>query len=376
MATPTKTPTKRGLPCTPGTPGTPTKRMEMVGYILHVTPIDSGYYFVQMQTDSNLSTKFIAYNRSMHPTFIRFKDTGEVVKVELRRNEENGRISFSGYCKVYPTSTMDVSFALNEELKQNIQKEDMCQDVTIAELKTMDAGNTTDKFNIKVRVSIGLDDFEEIVTQFGRAKIKRDVVVEDASGKLTMDVFENKLQKLKNGQCYQITHVQLKKYGQKPACLHLTADTRVIEIAAIKGLKKISTPTASTTRIEVDAFNSVRGVKVSSNCISCGKEIICEDPDATLVPCHQCGASNRKAKLEEKQKASAEVNFDVNGEPFWATNSDPILTQLVGKVVTASELMNQQKLFVHVDLDRALIKKLGDASAATGNDKENIPAKE
>ena len=96
MQTPEKNPLKRGF----GGEGftSPTKKTLLAGYILHVTPIQKSgknvYYFIQMQLNENSTTKFVGYNRGMHATLISYKERGERVKLEVRKNEVTSSIVF------------------------------------------------------------------------------------------------------------------------------------------------------------------------------------------------------------------------------------------------------------------------------------------
>ena len=134
---------------------------------------------------------------------------------------------------MYPASVIDANFELNQTLKEIILKQDLCRSVTIAELKMMDASNITEKFTIN---SLGPGELEELVTQYGARKIKRDIYAQDASVGMQMQMFEKKLEKVSDKLSYEITHIVLRQYGQSEPFLQLTGSSIIKEIPSLKGL--------------------------------------------------------------------------------------------------------------------------------------------
>ena len=172
---------------------------------------------------------------------------------------------------------------------------------------------------------------------WGPKKIKRDIYVDDPSGRINMQVFESKVALFEDGKCYKITHATLNKFL---GGLHvsLNADTRVTEIPEIKGLKPIVSATKS---LRIDMFSAVRNIHITYTCRGCKKNIDLEDDSSVeRIRCTNpdCGASSPSSKL--KAKVSCQVNIDVDDDQdIWVTLFDDVIKKLIPhKVKNSAEV--------------------------------------
>ena len=307
-----------------------------MGYILDVGPIQkSSSFSLQFQNEENRVERFTAYNISQHRDLLKYMETGQAVKIELMRNVE-GRVTFGSYCKVFAVSVTDILFPLNSSLKENIIQEKKTRYITIEELKKIDPAVNTEKFTIRCKILIGNDDMEEISTRFGPSRIKRDIHVQDTTGTMNMQMFENKLNEIKSGEFFEIKCVALQQFRSN-IYIGLTKDTLISPISKIEGLKEQEFPSSSSCEVVTDGFESIKNLKVFYYCKACKKQVAITDVNAEWEHCTKCGAQSRVRRLN--LRASVEVNFMVDDEKdMWAVIFPDVMDKICPKITSASAL--------------------------------------
>ena len=132
------TPEKRKSPYS--TIKSPTKKDIIAGYVIDVGPVSKGdytpFFNLQFQTGEEVSMKMRGYNIRAHPVLMGFQTSGEKVKMEVRRSDNNN-LTFGSYCQAYKASASEVLFPLNTSLKQRVLAGKVSRSITISELKTV-----------------------------------------------------------------------------------------------------------------------------------------------------------------------------------------------------------------------------------------------
>ena len=290
----------------------------------------------------------------------------------MRRND-NG-ITFGSYCNVLKASALEVPFELNTGLKQTIMARKITRQVTCAELKTIDPLTNREAFSLDVQVTFGLDEMEEVETVYGLTKVKRDIVVQDMTGTFAMQVFESKMKLFQDGEAYHIENCLLKKI-KGDIFIGLHAETSVTAIPRIQGLPEVTGLSRPST-VVVEAFDSIKDIKVYYQCPSCKKPIDVVDTQARWIVClnPRCNAQNRVSKL--RLFGSCDVKFDVKDKEHWAHIFHDVMEKVVGKVVSESQIdshlksMENFKIVLFKDVIRDIISKDEHEDTKKGEDEK------
>lgn len=262
----------------------PSKKEILVGYILDVGEIQKGFYYsLTVQTSPNEVIRMTCYKVEVHSTMRQFAESGHAAKLEVYRSED-GRVRFNTYCKIYSAPPAECHFTLNEMLKKNLQLEKVSNETTIAALKKIDTVRNKDRFTITGRVSMGSEEPTPINTSYGPVAIKRDMFIEDNTGKINMQIFENKLDWFTHGKSYKITSMTLNSFNHN---IHvgLHRESNVTEITDIKNLPALIIDERKK-QIRIDGFNSVKNAKVFFLCTGCKKEIAVPTDYPQMAPMH------------------------------------------------------------------------------------------
>ena len=298
----------------------PTKKEVLSGYVLYVSPMlnrgQFSQYTVQLQTHPEFTQKMIAFNSKVHATLVASMESGSRIKMEVRRNNENGNVVFGSNCKLYPANATEVDFRINTALKNELQVKTECPEIMINALKKVEP-NTNQRHTLKATVTIGEEEPHVITTQYGQSRIKRDLELADATGSINFQVFENGLPLFTDGVSYKITHIKINKFLGN---IHvgLTGDSQVSEIPTLEGVQK---PKSKLRTVDVDSFASIRNIKICLTCRSCKKDLIpSTERNVQKIQCtnFKCGAMCMIKKL--RSRITAEVNIDLNeNEDVWLT---------------------------------------------------------
>ena len=318
----------------------------------------------------------LGFNTDSYNELKGYEQTGKRIKLEIRRNSENGNVVFGSNCQSYPATLTEVNFGLNSSMKEAVTAKRDCAKLSIAALKKTEA-NTHSVYTIRAMVNIGNDDLESIETRYGTQQIKRDLFLSDTSGNVNFQLFRNKLNMFQDGKSYQITHIKLNRFRGN-VHVSLTSDSEVTEIEPIINAAKKEV----RKTINVDQFASIRNVKFSYICRSCRKDIQLPDENEGMekVQCGnaKCGARAQISKL--KTRFMAEVNIDLpDGSDVWLTILDKELSQVlsnntssftdVENVENALEEMRDFQL--EVDMERSLVKRIAVNSSLNTDDNEH-----
>ena len=362
----------------------PSKKDIIGGYVLDVSSISKGgsvpFFTVQFQTSEESVVRMRGYNTSQHSNMLGYMENGERVKMEVRRNENNS-MTFGSYCKVFKASLTEVQFNQNPALKESILTSKISRSVTVEQLKTVDPGKNSEKFTVRVIVHVGPDDLEDIVTTYGATKIKRDMMIKDASGEMNMQCFESKFKLFEDECSYEMTHMLLRQY-QGQIYISPSADTIITAIDKIPGLQKVDGSVFSASDIvKVECFDSIRNVRIYYICLNCKKPMTINDPKATWIRCTNPKCENTETRVSKLTKrASAEVFFEVGESGVWATIFPEIFDKLIGEVTSEEQVDTYLKSLenVKVVLRKNVIKdiRLDDGEKQAEGEKEKKVAGE
>ena len=330
------------------------KKVLVVGYVLDVTAIMKGYYFyIQLQDDADNAALIPVYNSKIHPTFTQFEASGDPIKVEVFK-QDDGKMKVGSYGHAYPAAPTEVCFPLNSSLKKTIQLERMSRRITIKDLKMINARVNKEKFTVKGRVNLGPEDPCLIQTAYGEKYIKKDIEIEDASGKIEFHIFSNRLEEFQHCGCYELTNLQLSDY--QGIHLGLTRDSIITLIEELKGLPPPLLKPSSKKTYRIVGFDSYTNERIFYYCKKCRKEIPITDdqniPLWLLCPAYKCNTRNRTTNMT--LQGACDVNIFVGkNEDIWVSVLPKIMEQIcrdeiknVGQVISAIESVGECRLTV------------------------------
>lgn len=322
-----------------------TKKTILAGYILDVTAQLKGYYcYIQVQNASNTVVQLPVFNSRIHKTLCNYENAGDRVRLEVFRADD-GQMKMGSNSTVLPASPNEVPFALNTSLKEQIKLDKASKPISIKDLKKINARMNTSLFTLKGRVLLGSANPEEVDTKHGLKQIKRDIEIEDLTGKIDLHVFTNRLDEFTSLECYQMTHLSYNDI--RGAHMGLTKDSSVTVIDQIKGLPAPPTVKKPTKgKFLIQSFASNANEKIFFNCKRCKKEIPIDDPNQLpeKITCgaFKCNARTRTSAL--RINGSIEVNFateintDENDtEGMWATIFPEVLRKICPTKLTSKE---------------------------------------
>ena len=215
---------------------------------------------------------------------------------------------------------------------------------------------------------MGPGELEDIVTAYGESRVKRDIVIQDASGNFPMNLFEPNLKLFENGQ---IRNAVLKK-KKGGTFIGINTDTEVANIPSIQGLAVVKA-FIDAVEIRMDGFDSIREIQLYYTCPSCKKTMPLLDAKAAWIQCPtpDCQTQTRARKLN--LQASTQVKFqDSEDREVWATIFPDVLGELLGKVTCAKEVDDCLKSLEDftVLLRKNVIKAITFGEVSTNKDKD------
>ena len=334
MQTPTKRSLSFGSPSSSRSPSE-SKKTTVVGYVLDTSVVMKGFYFyVQLQDSETNVVQIPVYNAKIHQTISNFEASGDPVKLEVYK-QEDGKLKVGSYSHVYPASPRDITFSINSSLKETIQLEKASRKISVKDLRRINARINKEKFTLKGRINLGPDEPREIDTQYGTKMIKKDIEVEDITGKIDFHLFSNRLEEIQHGSSYELTSLLLSDYGGTH--VSTTRDSTITLIEPLKGLPPPVLKPSSRTTYTIDGFESFTNERLFIYCKKCHKEIPIEDAqkkaDWMTCPAFKCGTRNKTKGLSVF--GACDVNFAANKDEYlWVAVLPRILAKILNKDVT------------------------------------------
>ena len=121
-------------------------------------------------------------------------------KIQLQPTS-NDIVKFTSFCLVTPLLQIAVDFKLNCDLNLTIEMEKESREAKIGNLRK----SNTKLFTVTGKVIMGTNNLDQITTANCFVAIKRDVYIQDETGFINMQVFENRLREFTNNCFYKIT---------------------------------------------------------------------------------------------------------------------------------------------------------------------------
>ena len=308
------------------------KKTVVVGYVLDTSVVMKGFYFyVQLQDSENNVVQIPVYNAKIHQTLSNFQASGDPVKLEVYQ-QEDGKLKVGSYSQVYPAYPREVCFSINSSLKESIQLEKASRTISVKDLRRINARINKEKFTLKGRVNLGPDEPCEIDTQYGTKMIKRDIEIEDVTGKIDLHLFTNRLGEVQHGSSYELTSLLLSDYGGSH--VSTTRESTIKVIDSLKGLPPPVLKPSSRSTYTIDGFESFANERLFFYCKKCHKEIPIVDAQSQAewitCPAFKCSARNKTKNL--RVCGACDVNFAANNnENLWVA----VLPRILAKILQA-----------------------------------------
>ena len=318
------------------------------------------YYTIQLQNGANSVLQIVCYNTKAHSKLLQILKSENPIKIELQPpRRDSDSVKFNSSCLVTSLLQIDVEFKLNCELKLSIEMEKESRETKIGNLTNINASANTELFTVTGKVIMGTNNLDQITTANGFAAIKRDVYIQDETGFINLQIFENRLREFKQNCFYKITCAKPSSY-RRNIYLSLTKNTVITSAAEIENLTAPNLFGDSTT-YDIDGFDGFRNVKIFYNCKNCKKQMDILNVNDDWVVCGnlQCNAQIRSKKL--KFNGSVEVNFEISeDEDMWATMYAEIVEQVCGKIRNTEQIQNCLKEIgnCNIVVNKGVIKEL------------------
>ena len=189
--------------------------------------------------------------------------------------------------------------------------------------------------------------------------IKKDILAEDSTGYIHLQLFEDQVNQLVSGSSYKLTHMVLRSYNFR--CYMHTFNQSVITKIPDINIKSVADTLLKKNKVvvKIPEFTQVRKVDIFKPCPACNKKFKLVKQDEKNVWCG-CGSSIKHSRFAAvKSIFQAEVEFLIQEDEFmWASlfsSAMKLDTNLSTKDDVEKCLTNKEQMTLTVDMEKKLI---------------------
>ena len=156
--------------------------------------------------------------------------------------------------------------------------------------------------------------------------VKEDCVLEDESGTAEIHIWDELINKVKNGTTYEFQNLNVKHFK---GSTHLTTTPTTTFKEASKQLKSVQGPSLLENpekEVKVEMFKFLNNLSVFVACQACKRKIT-ESSHHKYIKCRNCGVRQRQGEC--KRDASVQLKVEIGGKELWLTAFTDVIKSLL-----------------------------------------------
>lgn len=282
------------------------EKREAKGYVAYLSPKSKcknttrPQFEIHIQDNANSLMKVKGFGDDAYRKLLPYAKDKSPVKVQLFKNENYPLPVFGQRSTVESATFSDVPFKLNENLKvEGGASSSSMKDSVVADINDILANKDPGKYYTvlgKVHKGPGSEKC------WNGKRLKDDNMVFDKKKSIRLTLWNNGIDQVDNGSCYEISHLRFKEFDGIP---QLTCSPHTI-ITAVKDEGFYSIPenfviSEELETIVVEKFGKIGKPNQYAACGACGRKVVDSDIRKRAYSCATCDGSLDIAKLKGNQ---------------------------------------------------------------------------
>ncbi|XP_068701335.1 uncharacterized protein [Montipora foliosa] len=208
---------------------------------------------------------------------------------------------------------------LNSDIAASVSSSSSVQPAVTITLEQVPTLKINQKINVTATISLGNEQPKPVEVKYTQkiTLVKEDRVLEDETGTAEIHIWDELINKVKNGTTYEFQNLNIKHFK---GSTHLATTPSTTFKEASKQLQSVQGPTLLENpekEVQVEMFKFVNNLSVFVACQACKKKIT-ENSHQKYIKCRNFGV--RQCQSDCKRDASVQVKVQIDdGKEMWLT---------------------------------------------------------
>ena len=273
----------------------------IIGYVHQLSPIKTSqnknqYFDLKLQTGTSVY-RTVCFSPEKHKVFKAKYESSSPIKLTKHQLKQNSRtnedeVHVTKRTKVEDPNEKETDFDYNEVALNEPATQRSAQ-----ELKT-------GEFNIIANITgrVTFYGSAETLNIRGKSLQKQEATFTDDSGSIRIVLWENDIQKLKSGECYDIKRIAVRNFNQQN---YLTLNKETLIQPAEKTISRSDENCHTTPTEELQCPpEGLNYIQRFLSCKKCCHKLVIADITKKIVQCSECNLSQLQSKCQKRFLAS------------------------------------------------------------------------
>ena len=266
----------------------------LCGFIHNLSPVKQSrktdWFEFHLQTSPSKVQRVVGFNIPSHSTFSEHnKSKNPVLLSNTKKNESNKDVIFNQQSIVRSAPAFDIDFDYSANIAASESSSPSVQPAATITLEQVPTLKINQKVNVTATNSVGSEQPEPVEVKSAQKMtlVKEDCVLEDESGTAEIHIWDELINKVKNGTTYEFQNLNVKHFK---GSTHLTTTPATTFKEASKPFKSVQGPSLLENpekEVKEEMFKFLSNLSVFVACQACKTKITERVRDLHFQPTFQ-----------------------------------------------------------------------------------------